>query len=184
MLWKPETEKSNMATRGLFWKWHCWESIDSFPYTQVMSQWSWDLIFKAKVMLESGNRKIQYACLAAILNVTSLKIKRLQPIATNNMHVRFEIEILKQTRVMLRKPCRLQTDGRTGGRRNKVNPAYSPPTSLIGGMINIHEQINMARPCCNSNLFPWMFNCQYFMIVSLNTIISSVTILNVSVNYL
>ena len=33
--------------------------------------------------------------------------------ATINMHMKFEIEIPKQTWLMLRKPCRLQTDGRT-----------------------------------------------------------------------
>ena len=35
--------------------------------------------------------------------------------ATINMHMKFEIEIPKQTWLMLRKPCRLQTDGRTDG---------------------------------------------------------------------
>ena len=34
---------------------------------------------------------------------------------------------------MLRKPCRLQTDGRT----DKVNPECPPPTSLGGGITNI-----------------------------------------------
>ena len=37
--------------------------------------------------------------------------------ATINMHMKFEIEIPKQTWLMLRKPCRLQTDGRTDDRR-------------------------------------------------------------------
>ena len=32
-LQSPETEKSNMATRRPFWKWHCWKSIGSYPYT-------------------------------------------------------------------------------------------------------------------------------------------------------
>ena len=36
--------------------------------------------------------------------------------ATNNIHMKFEIEIPKQTQFMLWKPCRLQTDGRTDGR--------------------------------------------------------------------
>ena len=52
--------------------------------------------------------------------------------ATINMHMKFEIEIPKQTWVMLRKPCRLQTDGQT----DKVNPVYPPPTSLGGGIKN------------------------------------------------
>ena len=55
------------------------------------------LIFKAKVKLESGNQKIQYGRQAAILKVTSLKINRLLPMATINMHMKFEIEIPKQT---------------------------------------------------------------------------------------
>ena len=54
--------------------------------------------------------------------------------ATINMHMKFEIEILKETWLMLRKPCRLQTDGRTDRRTDKVNPVYPPPTSLGGGI--------------------------------------------------
>ena len=107
-LHSPETEKSNRAARRPFWKWRCWKSIGSYPY-------SLKLIFKAKGKLESENRKIQYGHQAVILKVTSLKIDRLLPMATINMHVKFEIEISKQTSVMLRKPCRLQTDGRTDG---------------------------------------------------------------------
>ena len=85
-IYSPETDKSNMATRRLFWKWHCWKSIGSFPYTYVMCHWSLNLIFKAKLKLESGNLRIQDGRQAAILRVTSLKINRLLPIATNNMH--------------------------------------------------------------------------------------------------
>ena len=53
--------------------------------------------------------------------------------ATINMHMKFEIEIPKETCeieipketwLMLRKPCRLQTDGRTDGRTDKVNPNF------------------------------------------------------------
>ena len=55
--------------------------------------------------------------------------------ATINMHMKFEIEIPKQTWLMLRKPCRLQTDGRTDGWTDKVNPVYTPPTSLGGGIM-------------------------------------------------
>ena len=55
--------------------------------------------------------------------------------ATVNMHMKFEIEIPKQTWLMLRKPCRLQTDGRTDGqtdrRTDKVNPVY-PPSNFVG----------------------------------------------------
>ena len=76
--------------------------------------------------LESRNQPIQYGCQAVFLEGTSLNINRLLPMATNNMHMKFEIEIPKQTLVRLRKPCRLETDGETSGRRDsqtdKVNP--------------------------------------------------------------
>ena len=59
--------------------------------------------------------------------------------ATINMHMKFEIEIPKETWLMLRKPCRLQTDGqtdrrtdgRTDGRTDKVIPVY-PPSNFVG----------------------------------------------------
>ena len=55
--------------------------------------------------------------------------------ATINIHMKFEIEIPKQTWLMLRKPCRLQTDGRTDrrtdGQTDKVNPVY-PPSNFVG----------------------------------------------------
>ena len=122
---EPGNRKIQYGRQRPFWKWHCWKSIGSFPYTQVMWRWSLDLIFKAKLKLESGNQKIQDDRQAAILKVTSMKIYRPLPMATNNMHIKFEIEIPKQTWVMLRKSYRLQTDGRTDrqtDRRTKVNP--------------------------------------------------------------
>ena len=130
-----ETEKSNMATRWPFWKWHCWKSIGSFSYTQVMCHGSLDLIFKAKLKLESGNQKIEDGHQAAILRVTSLKINKLLPMATNNMHIKFEIEIPKQTWVMLRKSCCLQTDGQTDRRTRWIQ--YTPQSTSLGGGINI-----------------------------------------------
>ena len=51
--------------------------------------------------------------------------------ATINMHMKFEIEIPKQTWLMLRKPCRLQTDGQTDRRTDKLNPVY-PPSNFVG----------------------------------------------------
>ena len=154
-LWKPchlqspETEKSNMAARRLFWKWRCWKSIGSYPYTYVLYRWSLKLVFKAKVKLESGNQKIQYGRQAAILKVTSLKINRLLPVATINMHMKFEIEILKKTWLMLRKPCRLQADGRTDRRtdgqtdgRTRWIQYTPPPTSLGGGIIILYDLIH------------------------------------------
>ena len=50
--------------------------------------------------------------------------------ATNNMHMKFQIEIPKQTWVTLRKPCRLQMDGQTDKQTDKVIAVYPPPTSL------------------------------------------------------
>ena len=79
--------------------------------------------------------------MAAILKVTSLKTNRLLPMATINMHMKFEIEIPKQTWLMVRKPCRLQTDGRT----DKVNPVYPPPTSLGGGIIIANCSISNTK---------------------------------------
>ena len=134
---KPK--KSNMAARGPFWKWRCWKSIGSYPFTLVLCRWSLKLIFKAKVKLESGNKKIQYGRQAAILKVTSLKINRLLPMATINMHMKFEIEIPKQTWLILRKPCHLQTDGRTDGQTDRRTRwiQYTPPPTSLGGGIRI-----------------------------------------------
>ena len=102
------------------WKGVFWTLPKAFrtgpPSCAVYSMRSLKLIFKAKVKLKSGNQKIQYGRQAAILKVTSLKINRLLPMATINMHMKFEIEIPQETWLMLRKPCRLQTDGRTDGR--------------------------------------------------------------------
>ena len=132
----PETQKSNMAGRQPFWKWHCWKSMGSLPWTQLMWQWSLDLIFKAKLRLESGNRKIQDGRQAAILKVTSLKINRLLPMATN-MHMEFQIGILKQTWVTLRKHRR--TDR---GRRTRWFQ-YTPPPTSLGWGIKMFESCNL-----------------------------------------
>ena len=70
------------------------------------------------------------------------KWHRWKSMATINMHMKFEIEIPKQTWLMLRKPCRLQTDGRTDGQTDGQGessipppPPPPPPTSLGGGII-------------------------------------------------
>ena len=120
-----------------FWKWHCRKSIGFFPCTQVMCQWTLDLILKAKLKLESGNWKIQYGRQAAILNVTSHKINRLLPIATHNMHMKFESEIPKQTWVTLRKPCRLQTDRQTDGQSD--SSILPPPPPLLFSVTIGHQ---------------------------------------------
>ena len=46
---------------------------------------------------------------------------------TENVHMKFEIEIPKQTEVMLQKVCCLEKDRQT----NKVNPVYTPSTLLV-----------------------------------------------------
>ena len=54
-----------------------------------------------------------------------------------NMNMKFEIEIPKETWLMLWKPCRLQTDGRMDRRTDKVNPVY-PPSNFVGRRHNNH----------------------------------------------
>ena len=51
--------------------------------------------------------------------------------ATINMHMKFEIEIPKQTWLMLRKPCRLQTDGRTDRRTDGQGESSIPPSNFV-----------------------------------------------------
>ena len=97
----PETKKSNMATRRPFWKWHCWKSIGFYPYIQVLCHLSLEMIFKAKLKLESGNQKIQYGCLAAILKLTLLKINRLLHIYISIVLLKFRVDIQSQTKVSL-----------------------------------------------------------------------------------
>ena len=64
--------------------------------------------------------------------------------ATINMHMKFEIEIPKQTWLMLRKPCRLQTDGQTDRRTRWIQ--YTPPPTSLGGGIN---KVNPVYPPSN-----------------------------------
>ena len=132
-----ETKRSNMAARRPFWTWRRWKSIDSYPYT--FCYWSLELIFKANLKLESGNQKIQYGRQAAILKVRSLKINRLLPMTTINMHMKSQIEIPKQTskanlcsgnHVVYR-----QTDKRMDRRTRWI--LYTPPPTSLGGGIKI-----------------------------------------------
>ena len=110
---RAQKQKSNMAARGLFWNWHHWKSMGFHPYTHVLCYWSLELIFKAKLKLQSRNQKIQYGHQAAILKAASLTINRLLPMATINMHMKFEFEIPQQTWLTLQRPCRPQKDGQT-----------------------------------------------------------------------
>ena len=100
----PETKKSKMATRRLFWKWHHWKLKGSYPYIQVLCHLSLELIFKAKLKLESGNQKIKYGCLAAILKLTLLKINRLLHIYISIVLLKFGVDNQSQTKVRFRKP--------------------------------------------------------------------------------
>ena len=99
-----ETKKSNMATRRPFWKWRPWKSIGSYPYIQVLCHLSLELIFKVKLKLESGNQKIRYGCLAAILKLTSMKINRLLHIYISIVLLKFGVDIQCQTKVRVWKP--------------------------------------------------------------------------------
>ena len=100
----PETKKSNMAARQPFWKWHRWKSIGSYPYIQVLCHLSLELIFEAKLKLESGNQKIQYGCLASILKLTLLKINQLLHIYISIVLLKFGVDIQSQSKVRVWKP--------------------------------------------------------------------------------
>ena len=63
-----------------------------------------ELIFKAKLKLESGNQKIQYGCLAAILKLTLLKSNRLLHIYISIVLLKFGVDIQSQTKVTVWKP--------------------------------------------------------------------------------
>ena len=162
-----------MTARRPFYKWRRWNSIGAYPYIQVLCHLSMELIFKATLKLESGNKKIQYGWLAAILKLTLLKINRLLHIYISIVLLMFgvdiqsqtkvrvwkpknqyghqaaiEIEIPKETWLMLRKPCRLQTDGRTDrrtdGRTRWIQ--YTPlPTSLGGGITTSQKHCKTYR---------------------------------------
>ena len=75
-----------------------------------------------------------------ILKVTLLKIHRLLPMATINMHMKFGIEILKQTYAPeTMSSTDRRTDGQTDGRTRWIQ--YTPPpTSLSGGIISFRQK--------------------------------------------
>ena len=93
-----------MAARRPFWKWRRWKSIGSNPYIQVLCHLILQLIFKAKLKLESGNQKFQYGFLAAILKLTLLKINRLLHIYISVVPLKFGVDIQSQTKVRVWKP--------------------------------------------------------------------------------
>ena len=94
-----ETKKSNKDARRPFWKWRHWKSIGSYPYIWVLCHLSLQLIFKAKLKLESWNQKFQYGCLSAILKLTLLKINRLLHIYISIVPLKFGVDIQSQTKV-------------------------------------------------------------------------------------
>ena len=125
----------------MLYNWRCWKS-----------SLLWNFNFKFHMHVDGGHRQkpidfqrchFQYGRQAAILKVTSLKINRLLPMATINMHMKFEIEIPKQTWLRLRKPCRLQTDGRTDRRTRWIQ--YTPPPTSLGGGIMKNSYTNRGR---------------------------------------
>ena len=66
------------------------------------------------------------------ISIVLLKFEVDLSMATINMHIKFEIEIPKQTWLMLRKPCRLQTDGRTDRRTDGQGESSIPPYNFVG----------------------------------------------------
>ena len=107
------------------------KSIRSFLYMQVMCHWSLNLIFRAKLKLESRNRKSNIASRWQILKVTSLKINRPLPIATNNMYMKFQF----QSKLAKLRSGNHVTYRRTDRLTDKVNPVY-PPTNFVGREYN------------------------------------------------
>ena len=86
--------------------------------------------------------------------------------ATINMHMKFEIEMPKQTWLMLRKPCRLQTEGRTERRTDKVNPVY-PPSNFVG---QGYDKLIKICTVCNVRLYQELslyilHNCYTFVML-------------------
>ena len=92
---------------------------------------------------ESGNRKKQYGHQATILEGTSPKIDTLLPIATNKMHVKFEIEIPKAN-LCYAPETMSSTDGRTDRRTDgqcKLSITPHPhPSSQHSGRLKIEER--------------------------------------------
>ena len=69
--------------------------------------------------------------------------------ATTNMHMKFEIEILKQTWLMLRKPCRLRTDGQTDGQGESsihINMNLSLLVKLANDSFRVYSLLKFSAP--------------------------------------
>ena len=131
-----------MAVRQPFWKCWRWKPIGFYPYTQVLRYWSLELIFKTKVNPEPGNHQIH-------LQITSLKISRFLPMATINMHMKFGIEISRQTWPSPRKPWYVafrRTDGRTDRRTRWIQ---STPSNLVWRGYNKELKQQMFHIYCD-----------------------------------
>ena len=100
---------------------------------QVMCHWSLNLIFRAKPKLESGNRKSNIASRWQILKVTSLKINRLLPIATNNMYMKLKFQ--SELELRFGNHYMSPTEGRTDRRTRWIQ--YTLPPTPLGGSIMI-----------------------------------------------
>ena len=123
-----------------------------------MCCWSLQLIFKAKLKLQSANKKVQYGCQVAILKVTSLKSNGLQPIATKNMYMKFETEISKQTLIMLWK-YQLQDFAHSIGMRIVTSsPHYPRGHGLVERRVQTVKHI-MAK--CKNGRTSWTMALLY-----------------------
>ena len=143
-------EKSNMAARRPFWKWSHWKSKGSYPYTQVLCYWS----------LELTTEKYNRAARQPFWKWRHWKsISVLLPIDTINMHMKFEIEIPKQTRLMLRKPCCLQTDGQMDGWTRLIQ--FTPSKFIGWGYKKIFKSWNFRIKINNMwhTCWSWLIKC-------------------------
>ena len=112
-------------------------------------------------------------------------MNRLLPMATINTHMKFEIEIPKQTWLMLRKPCRLQTDGQTDRRTYGQGESSIPPSNFVGRGYNNNciwlkhsFQLSNAQNCFTCNCYSlngvritgrdpsWVWPCRCAKVVS------------------
>ena len=141
---------------GPFWKSCRWKSISSYPHIQVLCHLSLELIFKAKLKLKSGNQKIQYGCLAAILKLKLLKINRLLHIYISIVLLKFRVEIQSQTKVRVWKP---------------KNPIYPP-----GGHFesNVAENIQASAYDHHQHAYDvWSWNSKANLTYTLETMLTT-----------
>ena len=164
-----------MAARQPFWKRYHWKLKGFGPWPQTTCIWNVKFEFQSQLELHSGNHAtyrvqiLKNPCLPGghfesniaenpmhtsdvpvkfgldIQSQTKVKTNRLLSIATNNMHVKFEIEIPKQTWVMLQKPCCLQTDEWTRCIQYAPPPPPPPYTHTHNHEAVISEQRELEQ---------------------------------------